>query len=183
MCLTSSRSSSSCFWALDKRVSPLFFSACCHSSGLTLEALYWSISSILVLRALDLAIAAYFCSSMSLFSLIYYSLLLITVASLILASSVALMITASCWLLVSVFFLIPRSSSRLITLAPVFWAVVFLFPKRDSSTYEFPFPPLAATPLEPTFERWLALDPIWDYSKKNNEIRSLEFQAKYIFVL
>ena len=157
MCLTSSRSSSSCFWALDKRVSPLFFSATCHSSGLTLDALYWSISSILFLRAFDLAIAAFFCSSASLFSLIYYSLLLITVASLILASSVALIITASCWLLVSVFYLMPLSSSRLITLAPVFWAVFFFPPKSDSSTYEFPFTP----PLYFIAAEWLlALDPI-----------------------
>jgi len=74
-----------------------------------------------------------------------------TVASLILARSVAEMMTASCLLLDSVFYLMVLSSSREMTLAPVFWAVFFLPPKRDSSTNEFYL-----------LERWLVLDPNWD---------------------
>ena len=120
ICLTSSRSSSSYFWAFESRVSALTFSLTCHSSGLTFEALCWSISIILVFLAFDFAIAAYFCSSWSLFSWRAWSFDLITVESLILARSEAEIITASCWLLDSVFFLIVRSSSRLMTLAPVF---------------------------------------------------------------
>lgn len=133
MCLTSSRSSSSYFWALDKRVSAFLFSYICHPSGFTLDALYWSISTILVFLAFDLAKAAYFCSSRSFFSARFVSSLLMTVASLILASSLALMITASYWLFYSVFFLMVLSSSKLITLAPMFEAFVFP-PKRVSST-------------------------------------------------
>ena len=135
MCLTSSRSSSIFFYALDRRVSALTFSWVCHSSGFTFWALCWSISTILVLRAFDLAMAACLCSSRRAFSLILCSCDLITVASLILDNSVALMTTASYWLFFSVFFLILRSSSTLITVAPeMFLAPVLLFPNRVSST-------------------------------------------------
>lgn len=150
MCLTSSRPSSSFFWAFERRVSALTFSWVYHSSGFTFWARWASISTILVLRALDLAMAAFFCSLKRAFSLIRCSLDLMTVASLILARSEAVMMTASYWLLPSVLFLILRSSSTLMTVAPptVFFIPLLLFPKRVSSTI--------------LFDLLLALDPTLD---------------------
>jgi len=157
MCLTSSKSSSSFFYAFDRRVSALFFSFVCHSVGLTLFTLWASIWSIFCFLAFDLARAAYFYSSRRLFSCDNYSLVLMTVAPLILSRSDLLMITASFWLFFSVFDLMVLSSSRLTTAAfgpiPLLPALpVPLPPKRVSSTYESAFCDLL-----------LALDPNCDY--------------------
>ena len=77
-------------------------------------------------------------------------MVLIVVASLILAKSFLLIITASFWLFFSVFPLIALSSSNEITPDDVLTALAAPFPPNSvSSTYEF-------------FDLWLALDPICD---------------------
>lgn len=151
MCLTSSSSSSNFFWAFDNKVSALLVSAFYHSVGLTLEALWLSISIIFCFLAFDLARAYYFYSSMIFFSYILASLVLITVACLILSISPWVIMTASFYLLFWVLVLIVLSSSNETTVAPAPLVAPFLPPKRVSSTYESAF-----------LDLWLAREPICD---------------------
>lgn len=137
---------------MDNRVSALLVSAFWYSVGLTLEALWASISIIFVFLAFDLARAYYFCSSIIFFSCILWSLDLITVACLILSMSPLEMITASFYLLLAVFPLIVLISSRETMVAPAPALLAPFFPpKRVSSTYESAF-----------LDLWLALEPNCD---------------------
>ena len=115
MCLTSSRSLSALYWALDLRLAFLAASSFCHSVGWTFSALLASMACILVFLNFDLARAAYFYSSASCFSTMIWSLVLTVVASLIRSNSAFEITTASFFWFLRAWPRMPRSSSRVIT--------------------------------------------------------------------